>query len=329
MPCCFCCHVDLTSIRFHLLFISRFFPCKPRQPLARDPNAADTQSISRDHVIEQSRTGLITIAGGKWTTYRKMAEDTVDRIASRAPSSSPSSLSLSARSATIANAGPCVSARVQLLGAAGWSLASPSSLERLGLPTPIAQHLADSYGDKAAAVAAIAAASSAAGNTSSASSGGGDGASSADVELGPLARPLARGFPFIEAEVVYAARHEYAQTAIDVLARRTRLAFLHRGAAERALPRVIELMGAELGWSAQRRADEAARARVFLRTMGHEGRGSGSGSADGVSGEDSAADDFDGAVSNRGWSRLCMHVHSVCTIFSRQSILSCLCLNTQ
>jgi glycerol-3-phosphate dehydrogenase len=212
-------------------------------------------------------------------------------------------------------------------------LASPSSLERLGLPTPIAQHLADSYGDKAAAVAAIAAASSAAGNASSASSGG-DGASSANVELGPLARPLARGFPFIEAEVVYAARHEYAQTAVDVLARRTRLAFLHRGAAERALPRVVELMSAELGWSAQRRADEAARARVFLRTMGHEGRGSGSsssgsGSADGVSGEDSAADDFDGAVSNRGWSRLCMHVHSVCTIFSRQSILSCLCLNTQ
>lgn len=238
-----------------------------------------------------------------------MAEDTVDRIAARAPTIAKSPASQSARPAASASAGRCVSARVQLLGAAGWSLASPSSLERLGLPTPIAQHLADSYGDKAAAVAAIAAASRAAGNASSASSGSGsgsgsgsDGASPADVELGPLARPLARGFPFIEAEVVYAARHEYAHTAVDVLARRTRLAFLHRGAAERALPRVIELMGAELGWSAQRRADEAARARVFLRTMGHEGRGSGSGggsgSADG--GEDSAADDFDGAVSRLG-----------------------------
>jgi len=45
---------------------------------------------------------------------------------------------------------------------------------------------------------------------------------------------------------------EYAQTAIDVLARRTRLAFLNVRAAEESLPRVIELMSRELGWSKQR-----------------------------------------------------------------------------
>ena len=39
----------------------------------------NTASISRDHTVHISRSGLITIAGGKWTTYRKMAEDTIDQ----------------------------------------------------------------------------------------------------------------------------------------------------------------------------------------------------------------------------------------------------------
>ncbi|HKR28014.1 MAG TPA: glycerol-3-phosphate dehydrogenase/oxidase, partial [Acidobacteriaceae bacterium] len=40
--------------------------------------SAKTSQLSREHTIEMSRTGLITIAGGKWTTYRRMAQDTVD-----------------------------------------------------------------------------------------------------------------------------------------------------------------------------------------------------------------------------------------------------------
>ncbi len=48
------------------------------RPLVSDPKAADTAKVSRDHVVNTSASGLITIAGGKWTTYRKMALDTVD-----------------------------------------------------------------------------------------------------------------------------------------------------------------------------------------------------------------------------------------------------------
>ena len=47
-----------------------------------------------------------------------------------------------------------------------------------------------------------------------------------------------RGHPQLEAEVVYAARHEYCETATDFLMRRTRLAFVDIDAAESALPRV-------------------------------------------------------------------------------------------
>jgi len=62
-------------------------------------------------------------------------------------------------------------------------------------------------------------------------------------------------------QVVYACR-EYACRATDVLARRTRLAFLNVHAAEEALPRVIEIMARELGWSAQKQ--KATRHSIIL-----------------------------------------------------------------
>lgn len=49
------------------------------RPLVSDPAAQNTAALSRDHVVNISRSGLLTIAGGKWTTYRKMAEDTVEQ----------------------------------------------------------------------------------------------------------------------------------------------------------------------------------------------------------------------------------------------------------
>jgi len=49
------------------------------RPLVSDPAAENTAALSRDHVVNTSRSGLLTIAGGKWTTYRKMAEDTLEQ----------------------------------------------------------------------------------------------------------------------------------------------------------------------------------------------------------------------------------------------------------
>ena len=48
------------------------------RPLVRNPNAASTEGLVRNHMIHVSKSGLLTIAGGKWTTYRAMAEETVD-----------------------------------------------------------------------------------------------------------------------------------------------------------------------------------------------------------------------------------------------------------
>ena len=74
-----------------------------------------------------------------------------------------------------------------------------------------------------------------------------------------LSHRLVAWHDIIEAEVVYAARYEMCRSAEDFLARRCRLAFTDVRAARAALPRVLELLGKELGWSGWR--GRAARER--------------------------------------------------------------------
>ena len=76
------------------------------RPLVTDPSSNDTQSISRHHVIEVGDNKLVSISGGKWTTFRAMAKETVD-AAIKACNLSPSSES---------STGKCL-----VEGAIGWS----------------------------------------------------------------------------------------------------------------------------------------------------------------------------------------------------------------
>jgi len=48
------------------------------RPLVKDPNKANTESLARNHIVHTSPSKLLTVSGGKWTTYRSMATDTVD-----------------------------------------------------------------------------------------------------------------------------------------------------------------------------------------------------------------------------------------------------------
>jgi glycerol-3-phosphate dehydrogenase len=72
----------------------------------------------------------------------------------------------------------------------------------------------------------------------------------------------------LDAEIRYAVHNEYAQTAVDFLARRTRLTFLNAQIALDVLPKVVEIMAQELGWSANRRRQEMRDAEVFMESMG-------------------------------------------------------------
>ncbi|MCI0771849.1 MAG: FAD-dependent oxidoreductase [Chloroflexi bacterium] len=194
------------------------------RPLVADPSQSDSARLSRDHVIMESPSGLITIAGGKWTTYRKMAEDAVDYAVDQA-GTEPSA--------------PSRTAQLPLVGAANYNPNHAALLQtNYGLDSDVASHLNRSYGDRAEQLAKL----------------GSEG----------LNARLAAGHPYIEAEVVWAARVELAQTPLDVLARRTRIAFLDQAAAIEALPRVVELLANELSWDAERQNSEQEQARIRL-----------------------------------------------------------------
>ncbi len=90
------------EVSFILKTASRYIPLKKEQilskfaglrPLVMTKQNAKTASLSREHQILISPSGLITIAGGKWTTYRKMGEDAIDAVV-KTPSSQTKDLKL-------------------------------------------------------------------------------------------------------------------------------------------------------------------------------------------------------------------------------------------
>lgn len=75
-------------------------------------------------------------------------------------------------------------------------------------------------------------------------------------------------YPYIEAEARYACRSEYALKATDFIARRIRLSFLNVQVTLEVLPRVIDIMGEEMGWDNGRKEEEFEDAQEFLKSMG-------------------------------------------------------------
>ncbi|KAK2798618.1 hypothetical protein FQN50_008776 [Emmonsiellopsis sp. PD_5] len=225
------------------------------RPLVRDPKAKNTESLVRNHLINVSPSGLLTCAGGKWTTYRQMAEEAVDEaikqfeLQPRPKKGIPNISGSNLVDDSAVLDGSCQTHQVRLIGAHGFSKTLFINLiQHFGLATDVAQHLAQSYGDRAWEVAAMSSAT----NTRF-------------PVRGPRISPL---YPFIDGEVRYAVRVEYAQTAVDVLARRTRLAFLNAQAALEALPTVIDLMAEELKWDTKRKSVEWDDSVKYLMSMG-------------------------------------------------------------
>lgn len=81
-------------------------------------------------------------------------------------------------------------------------------------------------------------------------------------------KKISPGYPYLEAEVTYCARYEWARRADDILARRTRLAFLNKDAAVAAIPKVVKLLGDELKWNEAQRAQEEITCFEYLQYFG-------------------------------------------------------------
>lgn len=171
------------------------------RPLVKSGEGKNTAALSRDHTVHIDPSGLLTIAGGKWTTYRNMAEDAVNQAATLADLPDK----------------PCVTKRLNIHG-------FHPNAANLG---PLAF-----YGTDALAIRQLI---------------------EKDASLGRVLDPE---LPYVEAEVVWAAREEMARTVEDILARRTRALFLNARAALRMARRVAAILAKELEQDAKWQADQ-------------------------------------------------------------------------
>lgn len=203
------------------------------RPLLRDVASTTAQAV-REHRIEELH-GLVTLVGGKWTTYRRMAEDLLDWLAKRGLSSRPSR---SARTPLFGSPGWASVAQARIHPALWQSRHTSTSDIALSAPEDIRRHL-QQYGTEALAVWNL---------------------------TKDYPGRLLDGWPFLRAEVIYAVRYEMARTPMDFLARRIRLAFLDTRAAQSALPEVVSLMADELRWDSATRMVMECATREQLQT---------------------------------------------------------------
>jgi glycerol-3-phosphate dehydrogenase len=207
------------------------------RPLASDPNAPPGAPVSRDHVISYNeQTGVTFITGGKWTTYREMAEDVINKTISTHGLES--------------KAGPCITDKLPLRGGVGYNRNVPIQLvQEFGVTEKTAAHLARSYGVHAFEVCRL-------------------GTSTSTRTRSKCGNLLIEGYPYLECEIEYACKYEMACTVTDFLTLRTRLAYLDSDAASIAAPKVAELMAKALGWTEEEKSTQLKEALEICNSFG-------------------------------------------------------------
>jgi glycerol-3-phosphate dehydrogenase len=186
------------------------------RPLVANKKSATTTKLSREHTVDRPAPGFVSIAGGKYTTYRVMAEDVIDRAV------------LELRRVTKDS----VTEKLPLVGADGY-FALEQQKERIalenGLTVETVTHLLNRHGSLISEILMII------------------------KEQPKLAKRLDSDLPYIQAEIIYAVSHEGAQSVDDVISRRTRLSFEAINHAVHLAEEVATLIASVLGWSTKER----------------------------------------------------------------------------
>ena len=200
------------------------------RPLVANKKSATTTKLSREHTVDRPAPGFVSIAGGKYTTYRVMAEDVIDRAV------------LELRRVTKDS----VTEKVPLVGADGY-FALEQQKERIalenGLTVETVTHLLNRHGSLISEILMII------------------------KEQPKLAKRLDSDLPYIQAEIIYAVSHEGAQSVDDVISRRTRLSFEATNHAVHLAEEVAALIAPVLGWSAK---DRKASIAQYLEMVARE-----------------------------------------------------------
>lgn len=191
------------------------------RPLVANIKSATTTKLSREHTVDRPAPGFVSIAGGKYTTYRVMGKDVIDRAA------------IELRRITQKS----VTEKLPLVGADGY-FALEQQKERIakesGLDVDTVVHLLNRYGSLIVEILEI-------------------------IDHEPkLAEKLDSELAYIKAEIVYSASHEGARTVDDVISRRTRIAFEAVEHGVHLADEVAALIAPILGWSSKQRKESVA-----------------------------------------------------------------------
>jgi glycerol-3-phosphate dehydrogenase len=183
-----------------------------------------TSKLSREHAVSQSVAGLVTVAGGKYTTYRVMAADAIDATTRGLDRRVP----------------PSITDSIPLIGAEGYSAAwnqRGHMARESGLHVARVEHLLRRYGARTTELLDMV------------------------VDEKRLGEPVPGAEDYLCVEVRYAASHEGALHLDDVLTRRTRISIETWDRGITAAPAVADLMGDVLGWDEDAREREIAHYR--------------------------------------------------------------------
>lgn len=202
-----------------------------RPLLAPDSDDISNSNVTREHSIEIGADGVVTVAGGKLTTYRKMSAEVV-AVALKSLKRRGHKVKTS-RSTTAKNALP----GAQAMPRGGLeSLKEDLTQNASGvLSSSICEYLVDTYGVRSVQVVELA------------------------KNTPELSRPLIKGRNEIAAQVVFAAQSEFAATATDFLIQRTQIFYRDDDQGLGALHEVVRLMAGLLNWDEARQKSEISR----------------------------------------------------------------------
>ena len=237
-------HTDAEDVAYLLDLANNYFPeakLTPSDVLATwagvrplikpDSDVATASDVSREHHILE-RPGLVTIAGGKLTTYRRMAAEVVDHAGKQLGAIAPC--------ATESRPLPGAAEPIFSAGYAGVTRLSDELAAGGVVDAAVAKHLANTYGARAPSVVAR-------------------------VEAEPvLGERLDPELAFVMAQVDVAVDEEQALTVEDVLGRRLPLLLRSRDQGLGCADRVARRMGARLGWDELRTRREAEHYRQVV-----------------------------------------------------------------
>ncbi len=205
------------------------------RPLISGGESATTQ-LSREHAINHAMPGLVSIAGGKYTTYRLMGRDAVNAAAVELGQTLP----------------PSPTHEIGLLGAAGHDTALATLAKHRGaasMAPDVLAHLVARYGSTASEVLDVIADDPSLATPLPGADRSTEPDQAADPELFDTGhRALTTGGRYLLAEAVHATTHEGARHVDDVLTRRTRLSIEVDDRGVAAAPVVARAMGKVLGW---------------------------------------------------------------------------------